>query len=203
LRDADPSALISSSRLESVISRAVKGTRRRAQLRVVRPLALIGFLLGTAALASAVGWWWQHVRAQRTMQRATGAEPAAATLSDSLADESRLLNDALTASRGGDPRRALALLSEHSRRFPHGQLEAEVALEQVRCFGALGDWSSVLLEVERAPDGLRADAELLSLEAEALSYSGRCDQALRVLERLTGRLPARATLVLSRCRADR
>lgn len=56
----------------------------------------------------------------------------------SLSQETRLVRDANSATRAGDPARALALLDEHARRFPRGVLVEERDAERVLATCAAG-----------------------------------------------------------------
>jgi hypothetical protein len=72
--------------------------------------------------------------------RATGpaaAQAPAPADTSGLDTEIALLRDARDALRGGQPDRALAVVEEHARRFPHGALAEEGDAERVLCLCAL------------------------------------------------------------------
>ena len=71
-----------------------------------------------------------------SVAHAAPAEAASAS-EDALAGEAKLLNQAHDAM-STDPRKALAIASEHAKRYPHGQLAAERELILVQALVKLG-----------------------------------------------------------------
>jgi hypothetical protein len=69
--------------------------------------------------------------------RCAASPPAAPT--STLAEELALVPPAESALRAGDAAGALALLTEHARRFPHGQLAQEREATRIRALCALAD----------------------------------------------------------------
>jgi hypothetical protein len=67
----------------------------------------------------------------------TAPAEASSASEDALAGEAKLLNQAHDAM-SSDPRRALAIASEHAKRYPHGQLAAERELILVQALVKLG-----------------------------------------------------------------
>lgn len=95
---------------------------------------------------------------QATKRPAASALPASslpakppATDDDTLEKEARILADARSASQNHDGARALALLDEHARAFPHGWLASERDAERVL----------VLCRMGRQAEATRAAASFL------------------------------------------
>jgi hypothetical protein len=65
------------------------------------------------------------------------ASPNPTTGEDGLVVEARLLNEAHQVL-AADPKKALALARDHSRRYPHGQLAAERELIEIQALMKLG-----------------------------------------------------------------
>ena len=79
--------------------------------------------------------------------------PAAAEITDSLAEEVRLLREARAALDRGDTSRVLASLDEHASRFPRGTLYEERLATRVLALCAMGRIDAARLaaqELERA-----------------------------------------------------
>ncbi|MBX3211068.1 MAG: hypothetical protein KF850_03470 [Labilithrix sp.] len=77
----------------------------------------------------------------------------AATASDTLEREARLLADARQARQAGDETRALAFLDEHARTFPNGWLAGDRAAERVVVLCGLGRREEALREATVFLDG--------------------------------------------------
>lgn len=95
-------------------------------------------------------------------ERARAASPAS-----TLAEEARLLERA-RAELDARPARALQILREHERRFPHGLLDAEHEVIAVEALVRSGRREEARRRVERAlarqPDGLYAERMRRALE---------------------------------------
>ena len=70
--------------------------------------------------------------------RAGDAQKIVPRSRDGLAEEVALLSRAETEFRAGRPAKALLLLSEHQRKFPHGALAEERAAARIQALCALG-----------------------------------------------------------------
>ncbi len=68
---------------------------------------------------------------------------------DTLEEETRLLVTAARADRSGDPTRALALVEEHARRFPGGQLKDERDVQRIVALCALGQTDEATRRAQR------------------------------------------------------
>jgi hypothetical protein len=69
---------------------------------------------------------------------AVAAPPRSASGTGDVAAEVRLLGEAQTAIRGGEPARSLRLLDEHARRYPEGALGEERDAMRIAALCALG-----------------------------------------------------------------
>jgi TolA-binding protein len=132
---------------------------------------------------------------------APGPAPASA-----LAMEARLLGSALRALRAQDGRGALAVLDEHARRFPSGQLAPEAQLARIDALVLLARRAEALTLLERLPlQRLGRGRELRVLRGELLARQGQCARALPdFAAALTGkddRLEARALYGRASCLA--
>ena len=75
--------------------------------------------------------------------------PSPASPVSPVAEETRLVRGADEALRAGDAARALALLEEHARAFPHGILAEERSAERVSALCALGRIDDARAETAR------------------------------------------------------
>jgi outer membrane protein assembly factor BamD (BamD/ComL family) len=89
------------------------------------------------------------VRSPTVSAPAAAPAPAAAARASDLRDESRLLERARDALRGGDARAALTILDDARARFPNGVLDQERETLSIEAIAASGD---------RARAAARADA---------------------------------------------
>lgn len=138
-------------------------------------------------------------------------EPAAIPVMapDPLMEESRLLQAALHQLRiFKDGESALGMLAEYDRRFPQGQLRAEVSLARMDSLLLLGRGAEALHALQQLSAGdrqrLPRARELEVLEVELQAELGRCTKALAQLERLRDGGPIlaeRALFVQATCEA--
>lgn len=93
------------------------------------------------------------VRTRKNVVPAPAASEAESSIDDTLAEEIRLVSAAQSALRDNAPERALAALSEHASRFPHGVLRDERMASRVLALCALGDEAQARIvksELERS-----------------------------------------------------
>jgi len=113
-----------------------------------------------------------------------GPAPLPVVEEDPLLAESRLLARAVSQLRDEhDAAGALSTLDEHARRFSHGVLVREAQLARVESLVAAGQRGAALtllesMDLSQTPRG----EDLRVLEGELLAESGRCDEAVRVLD---------------------
>ena len=68
---------------------------------------------------------------------------------DTIDEEVRLLNEAQTALRAGDPKLALTRTDEHARRFPSGKLASARAVTRMMALCRAGQQNQARLEADR------------------------------------------------------
>jgi hypothetical protein len=102
--------------------------------------------------------------------------PKAATLvareRSTLAEETALLEHAMTASRAGNSERAVTLLDEHLEKYPGSQLARNAELERLRALERTGNLATARAAARRYlaryPDGMGSDeARRIALAARA------------------------------------
>ena len=129
-----------------------------------------------------------------------------------LADESKLLMSALAAlRRDKDAGAALALLDEHDRRFPRGELAGEATRARVEALLKERRLDEALALLENLGTGLGAGEQrkLSVTRAELRAATGQCAVAIEELDRLLRRdlradaLTERALWSRAACRAAR
>lgn len=98
------------------------------------------------------------------------APTATATVSSSLSAERQLLDDAHAALTAGEPARALALLDEHTRRYPRPQLGEEREALAIQALATMGRYDEARARAARfraaSPNSLflpAVDATLASI----------------------------------------
>ena len=131
------------------------------------------------------------------------APPAEESL---VSSEARSLADALTRWRRDDQAEAaLALLSAHDRRFPHGALAVESRVARAEILLTLGRKGEALTVLDRlALTGLPRARELQTLRGELRAQVGRCAEARFDLSAVIEVTPdddlgRRATRALAKC----
>ena len=117
------------------------------------------------------------------------AAVSAAPSDDSLTVETSMLDRALAALGQRRPQEALATVGAYRQRFPHGKLEYEADLAEVKAQVALGKDAPALDVLDRAIaihgfDTLPRSPDLSLLRAELLSRTGDCAGAIPVFSRL-------------------
>ena len=137
---------------------------------------------------------------------AEGEAAPAAVAPSRRGDEARLLGRALSALRRDDqPAAALALLDEHSARFPGPAFAAEAVTVRIDALLALDRRADALALLDERPlGGSAADRRLRVLRAELRAGAGRCAEAVPDLDVLCGALDgvgARALYARAACRA--
>ncbi len=113
-----------------------------------------------------------ETRGARAGATTRGARPAPTMTPSTLADENRILQGAMTASRAGDDRRALALLDQLLGRYPQSPLAQNARVERFRALRRLGDTRAATRDARRYlaehPDGFaQEEARRLALEPPA------------------------------------
>jgi hypothetical protein len=148
-------------------------------------------------------------RVTRPRIAARAPSPNDDTTASSLAEESRLLADALTSLRKNrDGRGALTTLDRYAQRFPDGELahEAErTRVEALLSLGRTGETLQRLDEMTFAP--LARDTEILLVRAELRAGRNRCVEAesdfSAVLQRASSTQADRALFGRAACRSRR
>src|SRR5262249_43466259 len=118
----------------------------------------------------------------------TAPETAVPPPDEALTAENAMVTDVLQAP---GPRDALAALTAYRRKFPHGKMEYEADLAEVKAQMALGNDAPALAVLDRAValrgfDTLPRSPDLSVLRAELLARTGNCKAALDGFSRVLG-----------------
>ncbi len=131
------------------------------------------------------------------------------TAASGLAEESRLLGDALTSLRKSrDGRTALTILDRYTQRFPDGELVHEAERTRVEALLSLGRTGETLLRLDEMTFArLARDTEILLVRGELRAGRNRCLEAesdfSAVLQRASSTQADRALFSRAACRSRR
>ncbi|MGI5860829.1 MAG: hypothetical protein ACOX6T_02100 [Myxococcales bacterium] len=138
-------------------------------------------LLGAAGLGADAGLS-EAADAAAPDSPAEATNPAAPAPTG-LAEECRLLDEALRALESGDAPGALGTLDEYRSRIPRGEMAEEAAAARADALAGAGRVGEALAALEALAPRLRT-GERRALQAELLAKSGRCREAVSIFDAL-------------------